>query len=375
MTLVMADTDRTFHRADPRGAVIVNGRFLRARPTGVQRVAGELLRAVDRDMSSPERAPDRWSIVAPADTQMPPLGNIPLRASGRLEGHIWEQVTLPWLARDALLVNLCNTAPLIGRRMVTMIHDAQAFTTPESYSRGFSAWYRFLLPRVGARSDFVLTVSEFSRQQLAEYGVAPLDRIRVIHNGVDHFGRTRPDSSVLVAHGLREKGYVLSLGNMQAHKNVAVLLRAFAKGAPTDLKLVLVGHPTAEDYAKAGLELSDSVVLVGSVSDPALCALIDHALCFACPSKTEGFGLPPLEAMARGRPTVVAPCGALTEVCGVAAMYADPTDEEHWRGAFLSLAEDGQLWNRYASLGRQQGARFTWRAAAERLQEIVNEVA
>ena len=108
----------------------------------------------------------------------------------------------------------------------------------------------------------------------------------------------------------------------QAHKNVGLLLRAFADPALRDLRLVLFGGEGRGAFEARGSAVPDNVVFAGRVSDGELRALYAHALCVAFPSTTEGFGLPPLEAMLVGCPAVVAPCGALPEVCGSAAVQA-----------------------------------------------------
>jgi glycosyltransferase involved in cell wall biosynthesis len=345
--------------------VLFNGRFLAARQTGVQRAAGQMLQAIDALLQdTPPARP--WGVVAPAGASTPRFSQLGSEGFGRLKGQLWEQLELPLRARGALLVNLCNAAPLVYAPMVTMIHDAQVFTTPESYSRAFAAWYRFSLPRIARRSELVLTVSEFSRRQLAEFGVAPMEKIRVVPNGVDHLLGVPASQEILARHGLRPQSYVVSLANTQKHKNLAVLLHAMAKAGPEAPLLVLVGAADAEAVAALGAPISDKVVFAGRVSDAALRGLLESALCYACPSTTEGFGLPPLEAMSLGAPAVVAPCGALPEVCADAALYAPFDDPDAWLAAFESLQEP----TRRAAMSAQGLARageFTWRRSGEAL--------
>ena len=107
----------------------------------------------------------------------------------------------------------------------------------------------------------------------------------------------------------------------------------------------------------------------------ALAALIQHALCYASPSRTEGFGLPPLEAMLQGCPAVVSTAGALPEVCGAAALYAAPDDPGAWVSAIRALADDPALRARHTALGRAHAAGFTWRRAGERLMDVLRDVA
>jgi glycosyltransferase involved in cell wall biosynthesis len=293
---------------------------------------------------------------------------------GGLPPLLWEQITLPWRARKGLSLNLCNVGPVMKRDAVTMVHDAQVYTTPQSYSRPFRLWYRFIQPLLGRRHRLILTVSEYSRKQLVEWGVAPADKIKVIYNGVDHvldFGR---DDAIVAGAGLAPHRYVLGLASLQPHKNTGVLLKAWGRQVCADLKLVLFGHVDREAFEQAFGPLPENVVLVGRISDAQLRSLAEQALCYACPSTTEGFGLPALEAMTLGCPAVVAPCGALPEVCGDAVLYADPDDPTAWGRAIMSLAKDPQKRAALAEAGRVQAQPFNWANAAGSLLNTLSKL-
>lgn len=141
------------------------------------------------------------------------------------------------------------------------------------------------------------------------------------------------------------------------------------------IRLVLFGSEGLAAFANAGLPVPEGVVFAGRVSDAELTALMGAALCFAMPSTTEGFGLPPLEAMALGCPAVVARCGALPEVCGDAALYAAPDQPEQWRAAFLRLAADAGLRALLAEQGREQAQAMSWERAGDQLMDVLREVA
>jgi glycosyltransferase involved in cell wall biosynthesis len=121
--------------------------------------------------------------------------------------------------------------------------------------------------------------------------------------------------------------------------------------------------------------LPETTVLAGRVTDAELRALLEGALAYACPSTTEGFGLPPLEAMFVGCPTVVAPCGALPEVCGEAALYAAPDDPVAWAQAFLELDADAGARVQRSLRARAQSANFRWARAATQLHQVLREAA
>jgi glycosyltransferase involved in cell wall biosynthesis len=360
--------------------IIFNGKFLSARPTGVHRVAGELITHIDRllsDRVDGAAAPDgRWSLVCPRDAHEPlSLAVIQRRQAGLLTWQPWEQLELPLIARDAVLVNLCNLAPLSHRRSVTLIHDAQVFLSPGSYSKAFLAWYRFALPRIGAGAARLVTVSDYSRDRLAESGVAPRAAISVVPNGVDHLTGVTAETAILRRLGLTRRGFVLGAANAQSHKNVALLFEAFAAPDLGGLTLVLAGSDGAETFAAAGARPPAHVVFAGRVSDGELRALYENAACLAFPSTTEGFGLPPLEAMRLGCPAVVAPCGALPEVCGEAALYAPHDAAAAWAHAIRSLVDDSSLRQRMTEAGLRRAALYRWEDSARRLLEIIEAVA
>jgi len=353
-------------------ALAINGKFLSAAPTGVHRVAAELANAL-ADLAADHPGELDIELWLPRDAvERAAAIRLPARLLGKLTGIAWEQLSIPWRNRDRLLLNLCNIGPVARANAITMIHDAQVHLTPRSYGRPFRLWYKLIQPLLGRRNRRILTVSEYSRSQIAHAGICPADRITVVHNGVDHIARVSPEPAALAQLGLTRTRFVVALATVQAHKNIAVLAEAFAAPALADIRLVLVGGDGREAFAARGIALPPGAIFAGKVSDGALRALFEQALCVAFPSRTEGFGLPPLEAMLLGCPAVVAPCGALPEVCCEAALYADPDRAEEWIHHIRALADDAALRQRYSEAGRARARRFTWRAAAERLLEAVH---
>jgi glycosyltransferase involved in cell wall biosynthesis len=355
-------------------SIILNGKFLAGPATGVQRVAAEMIRALDaikRDQTF--GAPDLELIMPPSVNVAPlDLSTIPISKIGFFKGIPWEQLDLPRLAEGRLIVNLANLGPILASNAVTMIHDAQTFSYPASYSRGFRAWYGLIQPILGRRNRRILTVSQFSKQQLVRYGIAAEEKIDVIHNGVDHIERIRGDDNAATHFNLRPKEFILGLANSQAHKNLSVLLKAFYDAKLRELDLVLFGHAKVEDIEKIiGRTLPANVKVIGPIKDALLKGLMESALCLAFPSRTEGFGLPPLEAMFVGCPAVVAPCGALPEICGEAAIYADPDDPQDWAEHILNLACDSTYWAHKRQVGKLHAGRFRWQTSATQLLNII----
>src|SRR5215813_4019917 len=145
-----------------RGAVsfrrlAINGKFLGAKPTGVHRVAEQLIHQLGRRQHElADLFPEASGIVAPANVQDNPDVSFPIERGGLLRGQLWEQLDLPRLTRGDLLLNLCNLGPMASRAAITLIHDAQVFITPDSYARGFANWYRTVLPVIGHRHARIL---------------------------------------------------------------------------------------------------------------------------------------------------------------------------------------------------------------------------
>jgi glycosyltransferase involved in cell wall biosynthesis len=351
---------------------VVNGKFLTAQSTGVHRVAAELIRnssaLIEQDAALARQLSLEVWVPADGVEKARALG-VPFRVIEPLQGIPWEQITLPARARGRLILSLCNVGPLVSRNAVTMFHDAQVHITPESYSFGFRCWYKLHQPLAGRRHRRILTVSDFSREQLAQYGLAASERTGVILNGVDHVLTITPDNEILDRLELWARKYVVGLANTQQHKNVGLLLRMFADPSLRDLKLVLFGSHGAADFEALGHQVPDNVIFAGRISDAELRALYTSALCIAFPSTTEGFGLPPLEAMTTGCPAIVAPCGALPQACGPAAIYAAPDAPDEWVRAVRTLADDAVLWRDMSEKSRRWAAGFTWRNAASRLIE------
>jgi len=355
-------------------AVALNGRFLAAPATGVQRVAEELIKQLDILLGE-KQSGARWTLFVPANAKRHlALKNIAVRRGEGLGGPLWEQFELPRLARGQLLVSLCNQAPLLQKGGLLMIHDAQAFISPESYSPLFRFWYRFSVPRMAAAAERVLTVSNYSRDRLIEYNIAAPSKIQVVYNGIDHVSSIEADRGVLGKFGLLPLGYVVALSNTQKHKNISLLFEVFRRAHKRHLKLVLVGSAGKEAFERKGMKPPENVLFCGNVSDAELRALYENALCLAFPSTTEGFGLPPLEAMLVGCPAIVAPCGALPEVCEEAALYADPDSTTAWSSAIELLERDPATRASFVDNSRRRASTFKWSTSARQLMAIIQDV-
>ncbi|WP_371348955.1 glycosyltransferase family 4 protein [Ancylobacter sp. IITR112] len=354
-----------------KAPLFINGKFTSAGPTAVHRVAQELIAALAEVVTDRELR----LLVPPGLARLANDPGIPAHPVGGLAGVAWEQMSLPLHSRGGLLLSLCNRTPVAARNALTLLHDAQAFTVPRSYpvARRLAGQWQARL--AGRRQLGLLTVSHFAKGELVGLGLAPAERVHVIANGADHVLRTPPEPEILARLGLAPRLYALALANLMPHKNIPLLIRAFSRPALQDMTLVLVGAAGRDAFAAAGVTAGANVLFPGYVAEGEMRALQANALAVCTPSLTEGFGLPPVEGLMLGTPAIIAPCGALPEVCGPGALHADPHDPAAWEAALLRLRGDNGLHDGLAREGRAFVARFTWRAAATRLMEVVDSVA
>jgi glycosyltransferase involved in cell wall biosynthesis len=353
----------------------INAKFLTAAPTGVHRVAEQLVRQLANHCSElAEMFEEPPRLIAPPNLRDEALDVFEVERGGLFRRQLWEQLDLPRLTGPDLLLNLCNLGPMASRAAITMIHDAQVFITPDSYSWAFRNWYRQVLPVIGHRHARIVAVSEFSANQLARYGIARREHISVVPNGVDHLLAHGSQPEILSRLDLGLRKFIIGLANVQAHKNIGLLLKAFAAPALAHLKLVLVGSALRDEFERLGHSVPPNVVFSGRISDGELRALLEAALCVGFPSTTEGFGLPPLEGMLFGCPAIMAPCGALPEIAGEGALFASPDDPRQWISAIRTLADDPNRWFAYSRAGRERAAFFTWQRAGDKLIDVIKEV-
>jgi glycosyltransferase involved in cell wall biosynthesis len=294
----------------------------------------------------------------------------------RLDWVRADQTRVPRVAAHAgvdVVHSLASTAPLYGRfARVTTIHDLNYKLVPDSHFGLRGAGMRVLVPAAARRSHRLLTGSESTRSDLVRYlGVAP-EKIDVAPHGVLVSSDIAPTSAEAIRGQLElgERPFVLSVSAKRPHKNLPRLFRALA-AIPAERRpaLVVPGYPTPHEEElhalSAELGIRDDVRMPAWLSAADLEGLYREAAFAVFPSLYEGFGLPVLEAMARGVPVASSNRSSLPEVAGDAALLFDPEIVEEIRDAMERLLHDSALAERLRTAGREQAARFTWAQAAD----------
>lgn len=352
----------------------INGRFLAQPTTGVQRYAREVARSLDSLIAEqvPLARGLEVELLCPPGCGVIPLKSIRLREVGRTGGHAWEQVQLPSSLGGGGLLSLCNTGPLLCRKQIVCMHDANVWNAPTSYSLAFRTLYRSMLPLLGKRACRVSTVSGYSMAELVGHGITSPGRVFVTPNGHEHALRWKPQHSEATRLAA-SRNTVVMVGSPAPHKNVGLILNMAGRLADAGLDISVVGAADPRVFQGQLREEAPNIHWLGRITDGEMAALLRDSLCLAFPSLTEGFGLPALEAMAVGCPVVVSDRASLPEVCGGAALYAPPDDPQAWFDSFVRLRNAPHLRLEMIGKGRARASAYSWRSTALRYIEAMAE--
>lgn len=350
--------------------VIINSKFLVQKLTGVQRVAFNVSKLLV------EKYKDRFLLFAPKGHFNPKYAELlakePSLIIGKTSSVVWEQIELPFFAKlkKAVILNLGNSGPIFYKRNVVVIHDLLWLKFPKSYSSTFRAWYAFMIPRLLKNALKIITVSKASKQDILENFKISEEKIEVIYPGVD-IKTFKPLT-------LKRENFILWVGSTRFYKNLHGLLKAFMilkEGYKIEHKLILVGICAENVKDIISESLAKGVILIKDADDLTLLNLYNRASIFVFPSLFEGFGLPPLEAMACGCPVVVSNAGSLPEVCGDSAVYCNPYDPEDIARAIYEVLSSEELKNCLSQKGLARAKIFSWEKTAEEILKIIEEIA
>ena len=346
--------------------VAINARFRKQALTGVQRFAGEVacVLADDPDLITQEISPSK--------------------AGEGLRGQAWEQFVLPRSIGSSVLFSPANTGPLAIRRQLVVIHDASVWDQPQGFTRKFRNYYQWLLPRLAKRCR-VATVSNFSQARLAHYLQVPEKSIAVFGNAIT--GKFQPADEIPEP----PAPFLLCVGSRDPRKNFERLVEAWAlvcQRNKVDQKITLkiVGSGNLQAFKSLALPAdSDRVEWVGRQNDAVLIQLYQSAAGFIFPSLYEGFGIPPLEAMACGCPVAMSRTTSLPEVGGEAfdlsnpestgaALYFDPHSVTEIALRIEQLLDLGEAQaNRLKQNALQRAAMFSWPSVGAQVSATIRQ--
>jgi glycosyltransferase involved in cell wall biosynthesis len=309
-------------------------------------------------------------------TELTDTAVVPVRARSRVQWVVGEQLLLPRLAARRtvdIVHSLGNTGPSTGRfaRVVT-VHDLIYKAVPEAHFGLRSVGMRVLVPLGVRRAHRVIADSTSTREDLRRHLHVSPDKIDVIPLGVGLTSAVTPVGERTLRSELKlgERPVLLTLSAKRPHKNLVRLLEALARSPAGERPvLVLPGYPTPHEaelrHRSRELGVQADVRFLGWTSAETLEGLYAIASGFVYPSLYEGFGLPVLEAMARGVPVACSNTTSLPEVAGDAALLFDPERVEDIAAAITSLLTDATLARRLRDAGKHRAQQFSWQRTAD----------
>jgi glycosyltransferase involved in cell wall biosynthesis len=292
-----------------------------------------------------------------------------------LANELWSNLRVPFRGKmDVYHPTAYLRMPMVrARRVVATHHDCTHERYPELFPDAKKVlWARkWLFPRV----DAIICVSESCRRDLLQFYAVDPAKVRVIHHGLSPLPRSAEAAASL--HRRLRRDYVLYVGMRAAFKNFTGLLQAFHETRLQDSfdLLVLGGGPlTAQEKTLiASLQMTDCVTSLPVVSDELLAEAYAGAKLFVYPSLNEGFGFPPLEAMATGCPVLASRAPSIPEICGDAPFYFDPMDQGSFHRALLQSVSDQAARQQAVERGREVAAQYSWERCGQQTLALYRE--
>lgn len=344
--------------------VYINGRFLTQKITGVQRYALEMVKGIDREIDHNKNY--EFIILVPKNIkQTISLNNIKIKIVGYLKGHLWEQIELPFYSRNGLLLNFCGCAPLIKKNQIVTLHDAAFCAISESFSFKFRIWYKIMFYILGHRVNKILTVSNFSKKELNKYFSIDLNKIDITYNGIDHILNVKPNESIFNRFQIEKNNYVLAVSSLNPSKNFKLILKA-AKQMP-NVNFIIAGGTNSNVFKSKGLPVTDNVKFIGYVTDEELVSLYKYANCFVYPSLYEGFGIPPLEAIAFNCPAILSDIEVFKEIYGNNVLYCDKYNVDSLLEKIILLMESESLRNKFINKSKRLVDIYIWEKSRKKI--------
>jgi len=348
---------------------------------GIGRYVREMIRALAQG-----DAANRYQLFFASPNPVPfPLSPLPSNFSTRhLPFHdiwlarLWHRAQVPihveWITGAIDLYHAPDfVLPPTRARSLLTVHDLSFARDPDSAAPTLRAYLNKVVPRSVKRATHIIAVSQATKNDLIELYNTPQEKISVIYEGVDEKFKPTDDKTKIEKYGVGAKPYILSVSTIQPRKNFKRLIQAFAQ-LPKDFELIIAGGKgwLYDDIFAEAEKFKGRVRFLGFVPDDDLPALYSHAAMFAYPSLYEGFGLPLLEAMACGTPTLTSNVSCLPEVAAEAAVTASPYDVDSIaEGLRHTLANRSELIKK----GFARASQFKWESAARQLIDLYESLA
>lgn len=349
---------------------VVNGRFLTQKATGVHKYAFELCNKLH------EMGVDFY-VAIPQKINADYKFKFKTVKCGRFETHLWEQISLPnYLKKqkNPLLISFSGCGPLNYSNQIMTIHDVSHERHPEWFSKNYCRFYGFMMPRIGQKAHAVMTVSNYSKQEIVDTLHILPEKIHVIHGDVPFENKPSEDEILNDQLPNDAEKYILTVSSMDPRKNFIRLVESFNNIEDKSIKLYIVGMQfkafNTPDLQKL---TGKNIVLAGYIDDDALQKMYKNALFSIYPSLYEGFGLPPLESMTYGCPVMLSNIPALKEISGDAGLYVDPLNVEDMTDKMNMLVSDNELRLNLRIKGLEQVKKYSWGKSAKQVLDLANK--
>ena len=383
-----SDTSPLTHKSVRKIRVGINASKVFDVHTGVGRYTSNLCRSIIKTGSVKGRfyTPGRMGKTNRTDIEGINLEGATVTKQNNTLRILWEQMILPIYSRKDRLDLLHYTDHALSlfqrsRPTIITVHDIAYVRFSNLLNKSRQIYKKNILKSSIERADIIVADSLSTKRDILNYYGIKENKIKVVHLGVE--SRFRPISNVekyRIKNNLPSK-MILNVGTLEPRKNVVTLIRAFKrlreKGC-MDYKLVIAGEKgwlykqIFKEVERS--DLMQEILFLGVVSDEDLPMLYNCAGIFVYPSLYEGFGLPPLEAMACGIPVITSNTASLPEVIGDAGIMIDPTDVGSLCEAMYNVLSKKELWNHMSGMGLERSKLFSWEKAAKKILEIYDEV-
>ncbi len=346
---------------------VVNGRYLTQRASGVHRYAFEICNQLH------EMGVD-FHVAVPQEIHPDYKFKFKTVRCGCLKSHLWEQISLPRYLKkigSPLLISFSSCGPLNYDNQIITIHDVSHERYPQWFSKGYVRFYHYMFPRIGRKAHAILTVSQFSKDEIVDTLRLDPNKIHIVHSNVPFKDKPSVEEIMQETHAQGKEKYIIAVSNMDPRKNFVRLAKAFQNIDDRDVKLYIIGMQyKAFNTPDLQNMVGENIILPGFVDDEALQEMYKKASLSVYPSLYEGFGLPPLESMTFGCPAIVSDIPALREITGDAALYVDPYKEEDITNKINLLLKNVVLQNELRTKGLEQVKNYSWEKSATQVYEL-----